>query len=190
MKIYTRAGDKGRTQMVGHQVVDKDDDRVEAYGTIDELNSVVGFTAATLTAQTQQLHDELEELQQLLFDVGYDLAKSANVEKPFKFTTALSEKSTAWLEEKIDDYTAASPKVKKFILPGGSSTSASLHVARTITRRAERRIVSLQKKSAINPAILPFINRLSDYFFAAARFANTLSKTPDVLYRNSKDVFR
>ena len=93
------------------------------------------------------------------------------------------------LQEKIDNYTQAVPAVKKFILPGGTQLASAFHVARTITRRAERQIVQLMREEQINQDVLIFINRLSDYFFAAARYANYLEQQSDVLYRNSKDVF-
>ncbi|EHO48000.1 cob(I)yrinic acid a,c-diamide adenosyltransferase [Lentilactobacillus kisonensis] len=191
MKIYTRAGDKGRTQIIGHQIVSKDDARVEAYGTTDELNSWVGYIISILTAQTTELADELEEIQQLLFDVGNDLANpSEKSHRDYKFDPQTAEEATKWLEGKIDRYTQAAPQVKKFILPGGSPVAAALQVARTVTRRAERRIVTLKAQTAINNDVMGFINRLSDYFFAAARYANYLDKRKEITYRNSKLIFR
>lgn len=186
MRIYTKTGDKGKTQIIGQKVVSKDDVRVNAYGSVDELNSWIGYTASQLNQKTAVLKPELEEIQQLLFDAGTDLAtpEKAN-EKSFAF----DNEATQWLEKKIDHYTEVVPPVKKFILPGGSQTASALHVARTITRRTERTIVTLQGQVAINQAVLVFINRLSDYFFAAARYANTLEDKADVLYRNSRSVF-
>ncbi|MFD1318551.1 cob(I)yrinic acid a,c-diamide adenosyltransferase [Loigolactobacillus zhaoyuanensis] len=187
MKIYTKTGDKGQTRIIGNQVVAKDDMRVNAYGSVDELNSWVGYTASQLTDKTAELHAELEEIQQLLFDVGTDLATpAADPKHGFIFNPA----ATKWLEDKIDRYTEAVPAVQKFILPGGSAMAGMLHVARTITRRAEREVVSLQGIVEINQDVLVFINRLSDYFFAVARYANVLEGQDDILYRNSRPVFR
>ncbi|GKT02965.1 cob(I)yrinic acid a,c-diamide adenosyltransferase [Furfurilactobacillus entadae] len=189
MKIYTKTGDHGQTRIIGKKIVTKDDIRVAAYGTIDELNSWVGLTIADLNEATAPLADELTEIQQLLFDAGSDLARMADdTRHPFIFEH--EGKATVWLETLIDRYTEAVPPVQKFILPGGTKTAANLHMARTITRRAEREIVALQNEAEINPDVLIFVNRLSDYFFAAARYANLLEKKEDILYRNSKPVFK
>lgn len=188
MKIYTKNGDKGQTRIIGKQILYKNDPRVEAYGEVDELNSWVGYTRSLVNSKTEGLADELEEIQQLLFDCGHDLATPADDERhSFEFK---QDEPTTWLEEKIDKYTQAVPAVKKFILPGGTQLASALHVARTVTRRTERRIVQLMQNEEINQEVLVFINRLSDYFFAAARYANYLEQHTDVLYRNSKDVFR
>jgi len=188
MRIYTRTGDKGQTRIIGNDVLYKSDKRINAYGTVDELNSLVGLVAASLTDKTAELKDELQEIQQLLFDCGTDLATpedDAKHEYIFK-----NDETVDWLEKKIDKYMAVAPQVKKFILPGCSVSASYLHVARTVTRRAEREIVSLMQDESINAEVLKFINRLSDYFFAAARYANVLEDVDDVLYRNSKPVFR
>ncbi|GHP13676.1 ATP:cob(I)alamin adenosyltransferase [Lentilactobacillus fungorum] len=191
MKIYTRAGDKGRTQLIGHKVVNKDDARVEAYGTVDELNSWVGYLISVLTQNTRILAAELEEIQQLLFDVGNDLANPiADSHRAYKFDPKTANEATHWLEERIDAYTQAAPAIKKFILPGGSTPAAILQVARTIARRCERRTITLANQTEINQEVLPFINRLSDYFFAAARYANKLDHHEEIIYRNSNPIFR
>lgn len=189
MKIYTRTGDKGQTRIIGNDVLYKSAPRINAYGTIDELNSLVGVTIANLSDQTEKLHQELEEIQQLLFDCGTDLAISAT-DKKHEFIFKDDNGSVDWLEKKIDQYTDATPKIQKFILPGGSKTAANLHLARTVTRRAEREIVALMQEEPINEFVLKFINRLSDYFFATARYSNVLDDVEDIQYRNSKPVFR
>ena len=121
MKIYTKNGDKGQTRIIGKQILFKSDPRVEAYGEIDELNSWVGYTRSLLTPQTAKLSNELEEIQQLLFDCGHDLATPAEDERhSFEFH---QKEPTAWLEQKIDTYTETVPAVKKFILPGGSQVA-------------------------------------------------------------------
>lgn len=188
MKIYTKNGDKGQTRIIGKRILYKSDQRVDAYGEIDELNSWIGYTRSILNDHTKQLDQELEELQQLLFDCGNDLATPADDERhSFIFK---KDDCLPWLEKKIDHYTEVVPAVKKFILPGGTKTAAALHYARTVTRRAERAIVALKLAEPINEDVLTFINRLSDYFFAAARYANFLENRQDVLYRNSKNIFR
>lgn len=189
MKIYTRTGDKGKTRIIGNDVLYKSAPRIESYGTIDELNSLVGVIIANLSDKTIILKDELQEIQQLLFDCGTDLAISPK-DKKHEFIFTDDNKAVDWLEKKIDEYSDKVPATQKFILPGGSKTAAKLHLARTVTRRAERQIVALLQEEPINDYVLKFINRLSDYFFAAARFSNVLDGVEDIQYRNSKPVFR
>ncbi|MFD1418680.1 cob(I)yrinic acid a,c-diamide adenosyltransferase [Companilactobacillus keshanensis] len=189
MKIYTRTGDKGQTRIIGNDVLYKSDKRIMAYGTVDELNSLVGVVIANLSDKTKVLKEELEEIQQLLFDCGTDLAISQN-DKKHEFIFTADNKAVDWLEKKIDEYTDKTTKIQKFILPGGCITAANLHMARTVTRRAEREIVNLMQAEPINDEVLKFINRLSDYFFIAARYANVLEGVEDIQYRNSKPVFR
>lgn len=189
MKIYTRTGDKGKTRIIGNDVLYKSAPRINSYGTVDELNSLVGVTIANLSKETKVLIPELEEIQQLLFDCGTDLAISPT-DKKHEFIFHDQDGATAWLEKKIDEYTDKTSKIQKFILPGGSKTAANLHLARTVTRRSERDIVLLMQSEPINEDVLKFINRLSDYFFAAARYSNVLDGVEDILYRNSKPVFR
>lgn len=189
MRIYTRTGDKGKTRIIGHDVLYKSDKRVESYGMIDELNSFVGLTISDLSEKTKLFEEELFEIQQLLFDCGSDLAKSPNqTKRPFVFTA--DNHATEWLEKRIDEYTKELPKVDKFILPGGCKTASDLHVDRTVTRRAERAIVDLMQDEPINEEVLKFVNRLSDYFFTLSRYANFLEGIPEVEYRNSKIIFR
>ncbi|PMD68278.1 cob(I)yrinic acid a,c-diamide adenosyltransferase [Companilactobacillus nuruki] len=188
MKIYTRTGDKGKTRIIGNDVLYKSAPRINSYGTIDELNSLVGLVIANLSDKTKVFKEELEEVQQLLFDCGTDLAISPT-DKKHEFIFE-DNGAVEWLEKKIDEYSEKVPVTKKFILPGGSKTAANLHMARTVTRRAEREIVALMQIEPINEAVLKFINRLSDYFFAAARYSNVLEGVEDIQYRNSKPVFR
>lgn len=188
MKLYTRTGDKGKTRIIGSHILMKNDSRVNAYGEIDELNSWVGYLRSLLDGKTKQFDAELEEIQQVLFDCGTDLATPDG--EPNRHYLVTDDQATKWLEKKIDQYSAAVPAVKRFILPGGTQVASAFHVARTITRRAERSIVALAEEKTINDRVLVFVNRLSDYFFAAARYANFLAKKKDVLYRNSKDVFK
>ena len=185
MKIYTKTGDKGMTKLVGSSTVAKDSDRVESYGTIDELNSWVGYIISQLPQENQEIKEELEALQQLLFDAGTDLSTPIEAQRPFK----LQKESVHWLEQRIDFYTAQSPDIDRFILPGGTPAASMVHVARTIARRAERIIVRLNWTAKINEEVLIFTNRLSDYFYALARYLNVQAQRPDVFYERSEKVF-
>lgn len=185
MKIYTKTGDKGMTKLVGNSTVAKDSDRVESYGTIDELNSWVGYIISQLPQENQEIKEELEALQHLLFDAGTDLSTPIEAQRPFK----LQKESVHWLEQRIDFYTAQSPDIDRFILPGGTPAASMVHVARTIARRAERIIVRLNWTAKINEEVLIFTNRLSDYFYALARYLNVQAQRPDVFYERSEMVF-
>lgn len=185
MKIYTKTGDKGMTKLVGSSTVAKDSDRVESYGTIDELNSWVGYIISQLPQENQEIKEELEALQHLLFDAGTDLSTPIETQRPFK----LQKESVHWLEQRIDFYTAQSPDIDRFILPGGTPAASMVHVARTIARRAERIIVRLNWTAKINEEVLIFTNRLSDYFYALARYLNVQAQRPDVFYERSEIVF-
>lgn len=185
MKIYTKTGDKGMTKLVGSSTVAKDSDRVESYGTIDELNSWVGYIISQLPQENQEIKEELEALQHLLFDAGTDLSTPIEAQRPFK----LQKESVHWLEQRIDFYTAQSPDIDRFILPGGTPAASMVHVARTIARRAERIIVRLNWTAKINEEVLIFTNRLSDYFYALARYLNVQAQRPDVFYERSEMVF-
>ena len=185
MKIYTKTGDKGMTKLVGSSTVAKDSDRVESYGTIDELNSWVGYIISQLPQENQEIKEELEALQHLLFDAGTDLSTPIEAQRPFK----LQKESVHWLEQRIDFYTAQSPDIDRFILPGGTPAASMVHVARTIARRAERIIVRLNWTAKINEEVLIFTNRLSDYFYALARYLNVQAQRPDVFNERSEKVF-
>ncbi len=185
MQIYTRTGDKGKTKLIGGAAVYKDDARVEAYGTIDELNSIIGL-ARTKIEEWPELDNDLYKIQHYLFDCGNDFASPANNEKyPYRVDETLS----TWLEERIDVFTNQAPPVESFILQGGTELAALLHQARTVCRRAERRAVTFMKEEESNPNALKFVNRLSDYLFAVARVANARQDVPDVLYDRGGSVF-
>jgi cob(I)alamin adenosyltransferase len=186
MKIYTRTGDKGQTGVIGGRV-DKDDTRVEAYGTVDELNSFLGQAISFMDAELYgDMQAELLQVQHELFDCGSDLALYKKELREFKVTPEMS----VHLEHLIDKYDGESPDITRFILPGGTQTSAALHVCRTVCRRAERRVVSLARSQEINDAVLTYLNRLSDLFFTLARAANHREGAPDVEYERSAEVFR
>jgi cob(I)alamin adenosyltransferase len=159
---------------------------VEAYGTIDELNSFAGKAAAELeSGEFADVLADLEKIQHELFDCGGDLANATD-----KIPMKLKSISIDYLEERIDQYISETPPLEKFILPGGSGPAATIHIARTITRRAERQIVSLIKAdSTVSEVTLQYINRLSDYFFALARVINHRLGVSDVEYERSANVF-
>lgn len=181
MKLYTKRGDQGSTQLIGGSKVSKDDKQVIAYGTMDELNAWLGYTITCCSDREALFINELQEIQQCLFDAGHDLATPSN-HPAYIF----NEKHVEWLEQRIDFYSAHSSEIRQFILPGGSRVAAVLHVARTVTRRLERQIVALQNETSINGAVLKYVNRLSDYFFAAARYANVLNTIYDVFYDSGR----
>ncbi|KXH83949.1 cob(I)yrinic acid a,c-diamide adenosyltransferase [Sporosarcina sp. HYO08] len=186
MKIYTKTGDKGKTALIGGRV-DKDHVRVEAYGTMDELNSFVGKAMTELDEVLfKDILFDLEAIQNELFDGGTDLA---NVMKERHYK--LSEEPIEVLEKRIDKLMEEAPPLERFILPGGSTASATLHIARTVARRAERQTVTLMKVEENVPAtVQKYLNRLSDYFFVAARIVNKRLNVPDNEYVRSAKVFR
>ncbi len=186
MRIYTRTGDKGKTSIIGGRV-DKDDIRVEAYGTVDEVNCFVGQAIQELDQELfKDVLADLEKIQHELFDCGGDLANVTEKREP-----KLQQESIDYLEKKIDEYIEEAPELERFILPGGTKPSASIHIARTVTRRAERLVVKLVKADPKTSEIaLMYLNRLSDYFFALARVINYRLKVNDVEYVRSAKVFR
>lgn len=185
MKLYTRTGDEGKTSLVGGRV-DKNHARVEAYGTIDEVNSFLGQAMTLMNDERlHRLYQELEKIQHELFDCGGDLA-IVNKKLPYKVT----EEMITFLEERIDAYIEEAPELERFILPGGSPASSAIHIVRAVARRAERNIVSLKKVDEINDHVLKYINRLSDYLFAVARVINARLGVKDVEYERSAIVFR
>lgn len=179
MKIYTRTGDEGSTALVGGRV-DKDDVRVEAYGTIDEVNSFVGEAITLMDTEPvyQDMVTHLTEIQHELFDAGGDLAQ-AGKSRNYKVTAEMVNR----LEEWIDHYDAECSPLTQFILPGGVRVSASLHIARVLTRRAERKVVTLCREQETNGEVRRYLNRLSDFFFTLSRVANVRNKVADVTYR-------
>ena len=185
MKIYTRGGDQGKTSVIGGRRF-KHDLRIHAYGALDEVNSFIG--QARVICERSELHvlkPQLLTIQHELFDCGSDLA-TVKEDAVLKVQPAMIEQLEAW----IDAYTEKSPQLERFILPGGSELAASLHVCRTETRRAERAIVELKQEEPIHEPVLQYVNRLSDYFFAAARFVNHSLNVSDVEYERSAIVFK
>lgn len=183
MKLYTKTGDKGQTSIIGGEKRSKASERVEAYGTIDELNSLIGYLLSQMQTY-REIQKELKEIQQILFDCGTDLA-TPNSSKGYRTTAEM----TLWLEERIDKYGSIPPKLKEFILPGGCPVASLLHMARTVARRAERCVVRVQQEEEINGEALIFLNRLSDYFYAVARLINYREGQLDVSYRRNSQIF-
>ncbi|MBL7998692.1 MAG: cob(I)yrinic acid a,c-diamide adenosyltransferase [Candidatus Kapabacteria bacterium] len=180
MKIYTKTGDKGTTGLFGGQRVPKHDIRIEAYGTVDELNSVIGIV---LTHETPaNLREHLQELSALLFTVGSDLATPLDPPPVYEIPR-VQEYHIEWLESLIDSYDAELEPLKTFILPGGTPAAAALHLARTVCRRAERVTTSLAGREDIGDCVVRFLNRCSDYLFTAARYANRSAGIEDVPWK-------
>jgi cob(I)alamin adenosyltransferase len=179
MKIYTRTGDSGETGLFGGARVDKDDPRVEAYGTVDELNSCLGV--ARSLAPSAQTDEALQQIQSDLFTVGAELACVPGKEEKLRMTP-VSDADIARLEAWIDRSEAELEPLRTFVLPGGSPAAAELHRARTVCRRAERRTLSAGRVSSIRPEIVIYLNRLSDLLFVFARYENRLSGIADVAW--------
>ena len=177
-RLYTGGGDAGTTSLVGGTRVGKDDARLEAYGTLDELNSHIGLLAAGSAVDD---HDRtvLADIQRRLFDAGTLLATEPGSRwQPAPFGEAPAKA----LEAEIDRLDAALPPLRSFILPGGHIESARAHVARTVARRAERRMVALARTGVdVDPDVMRYINRLSDYLFALARHLNHTTSTPEII---------
>jgi cob(I)alamin adenosyltransferase len=150
--------------------VRKDDERVAAYGEVDELNCALGAAVAALGADANWLYAHLRPIQQELFVIGSTLAG---------FEAKIDPSSIARLEQQIDEMTAELPKMEKFIVPGGSRPGAVLHLARAVCRRAERAAVKLSRREKLDPAVVVYLNRLSDYLFTAARWANQRAGQPE-----------
>ena len=176
MRIYTKTGDKGQTSLFDGSRVDKDDLRVECYGTLDELSSYIGLCSVYAQDYDKKI---LRDIQLKMFSVSAELA----TKEEGKYKNVVVEEDITNLESLIDEYISKIDKVDAFIVPGTSVISANLHIARTICRRAERRIYSLNKIEKINPFLLKYINRLSDLIYAIARFNET--ELIYVQYKNS-----
>ena len=172
-KIYTRTGDDGTTGLGSGERRKKYDLRVAAYGTLDEANAAVGM-ARLHTVSDVTLDAALSRIQNDLFDVGADLTMPGKGKGPGGARLTVTKAQVTWLEDEIDRLNAELEPLKSFVLPGGSPAAAYLHLARTICRRAERLIAELKDKAdeSVTPEVLKYVNRLSDYLFVAARYAN------------------
>ena len=181
MKIYTKGGDKGETGLFGGERVPKNSPRIEAYGTIDELNSYIGL--AITETKSKEVQELLNNIQNRLFTVGSDLATPLN-EKTEKYDIPrVSKEFFEAAEKQIDKFENELEPLKNFILPGGGRAAAELNICRTICRRAERRVVALNNSEKVGENIIIFLNRLSDLFFVLARYENMISGIPDTIWK-------
>jgi cob(I)alamin adenosyltransferase len=178
-KVYTRAGDKGETSLVGGARVSKASLRVEAYGEVDELNSVIGLARAK--AQDQEINEILGMIQNDLFTLGADLASPSEIDVP-RIDGSFVER----IEEWADRFLEQTKPLREFILPGGSEAGATLHLARTVARRAERRVVALSENEQLNPETIAYLNRLSDLLFIIARVVNHRADVQETMTNFSK----
>ncbi len=179
MKIYTRTGDDGTTGLVGGTRVKKYNIRLEAYGTIDELNSYVGLIRSM---QTDQRADKmLEMIQNKLFVIGANLATEDSIVL-IKKQLPCSTNDIELLEKEMDEINKDLPELRNFILPGGCQASSFCHVARTVCRRAERRIVELSESAEVDANLIKYVNRLSDYLFVLSRKVTLDQKAPEILW--------
>jgi len=169
--LYTRGGDKGETSLYGASRVAKDSPRVAAYGTVDELNSSIG--AAIALCKHEEISKPLKRIQSELFIAGADLATELSAKGGTR-VPRIQKNDTQQLEKMVDELQERLPKLKSFILPGGSQLASSLHLSRAVCRRAERSVVTLRRTEKINPEMVPYLNRLSTYLFNLARHANVL----------------
>lgn len=183
-RIYTRTGDAGETGLFGGGRVPKDDPRVRAYGTIDELNAVIGVARAA--GPPPEIDGILERLQHQLFDLGAELATPDRASPAAGHVARVAPERVLALEQDIDRFEAWLPPLRQFVLPGGTPAAAALHHARTVARRAEREIVRLAGREPINPELLKYANRLSDLLFVLARAANHAAGRPDVGWTSSR----
>ncbi len=166
IKIYTKTGDDGTTGLIGGSRVKKYDSRLEAYGTVDELNASIGVLRSA--ELPENVIEKLNHVQNKLFNIGSLLA-SDDKGAAFTANLAITEENIKVLEDAIDEYQNQLPELTHFILPGGNFTSAHCHVARTVCRRAERRILEFAEHSKVQPEIIIYVNRLSDFFFVLSR---------------------
>lgn len=185
MKIYTRQGDKGETSLFGGQRVDKDDLRVEAYGSVDELNSFLGAVIAALPPEMRDWHAALVAIQSDCFVIGAMLATPKTGASVPKHIPSLDDGRIVELEETIDSLDDELTPLSAFILPGGSGLAAAFQLARSVCRRAERHVVSLARVAEIEPVVIKYLNRLSDLLFMLARAANARQGVPDVEWHPS-----
>src|SRR5665647_1730303 len=172
MKLYTKTGDNGHTGLIGGTRVAKNDIRIEAYGTVDELNSYIGMLTTYGIPEIDLIF--LRQIQNILFTIGSHLATDISKVNLLQ-ESVLNSNSIAQIELEIDRLDSNLPNLTSFILPGGSQASAMSHICRTITRRAERRIFDMKMIYTIDNQILVYLNRLSDYFFAFSRYLNHLT---------------
>lgn len=185
-RVYTRKGDSGNTSLVGGRPIRKDHVRVESYGTVDELNSLIGL-ARSFNSQKQQdkkrdaLDRILQFIQQRLFDLGSELATQPGDE--FEGQVKIAAEDVSWLEEVIDTMNGELEPLTSFVLPGGGTVASFLHQARAVCRRAERLTVTLAGEEEVGESVLPYLNRLSDALFVFSRWVTVTMDEPETLWQ-------
>ena len=188
MKIYTKTGDKGETALYGGTRVSKASARVESYGTIDELNSFIGFAKTEIT--DEKVLNQLKKIQFDLFTVGSESAtptdKLTLANGKSRLSLVISETEIEELENWMDDFEEELQPLQYFILPGGGKAATSLHICRTVCRRAERSLVFLNETEAVRPELIKYLNRLSDYLFVLARYMSKINNVSEE-YWNPND---
>lgn len=184
MKIYTKTGDKGETSLMGGQRVRKDDIRLEAYGTVDELNSFIGMIRNFISDDYDK--NLIYFIQNRLFDIGAFLAaEEENAEFPLPVLRSVSAEDAKIIEQAIDRFERDLPKLENFIIPAGSEIISWCNISRTVCRRAERKIVSIDEKDKKNDEIIIFINRLSDLLFVMGRKYANVNNIEEILWNNT-----
>ncbi len=188
-KVYTRTGDGGDTGLVGGRRLAKTHPRIEAYGTVDELNSTIGLVRSWNAAKEPGVRRDkfeliLQAVQQKLFDMGAELATYPGDE--YQGQVLMTDADAGWLEEVIDAMNEELPTLRSFILPGGSSMNASLHLSRTVCRRAERCVLRLAEIESVNPAVIAYLNRLSDALFVFGRWVSATMGETEILWQPAK----
>lgn len=191
--LYTRTGDSGTTSLVDGSRTPKDHPRVDAYGDIDELSSALGLVASGKECP-EEIRDEIRHIQNLMFSIGSYMAtpsqeavnpeKTSESETPEWIRSFLGKlgEETEKLEGWIDSLDERTPKIRSFVLPGGSDEASRCHLARTICRRAERKAIALSRESHVDPGVIAYLNRLSDYLFITARYLNFLTGIDDIAW--------
>lgn len=179
MKIYTKTGDTGTTALYGGKRLSKGELQIEAYGTVDELNSYIGLVTSFIREQAYK--EQLLDIQSRLFDIGTHLA--AEPGKKNLILPEIPESTISRLEEFIDKMNDSLPELKYFILPGGNESAAFCHIARTVCRRAERCVVRLADTIEVNPVLIRYLNRLSDFLFVLARKLANDSGSPEIIWK-------
>jgi cob(I)alamin adenosyltransferase len=180
-KLYTRTGDQGETALFGGRRVPKDDPRVEAYGSVDELNSTLGVAVSFL--RQKRIAAALQSIQNELFNIGAELASESGPKADRGRMFIDPERKIAGLERLIDEHDAKVPPLRTFVLPSGTRAGALLHLARGVCRRAERAVVRLSRQEDVNPQLIVYLNRLSDLLFVLARYVNKAARKPETPWR-------
>lgn len=180
-KIYTKTGDQGKTSLIGGTKVPKSHLRIESYGTVDELNSFIGLVSDNITDEHSKTI--LKEIQDRLFTIGSSLACDPDKDTKMEIPD-LKEEDVTLLEKEMDNMNEVLPAMKHFILPGGHVAISTTHVTRCVCRRAERACVNMQQQDMfVDPLVVKYLNRLSDYLFVLARYIGHLLNVPDVVWK-------